>query len=108
MDIVTWTPFQSEETKQIYAHMTDDEKKRGMIRGCCFGLWVGLFLTPLANEYIIRNLNISTTTAIVFIILNIIFIPSWFKSQKRFLCSTKWAKSQGYNSDQIALYKFRK
>lgn len=42
--------------------------------------------------------------ALCLIILHIVCIPAWLKSQRRFLCATQWAKEQGVSSDRLRLF----
>ena len=103
----TWSPFQSETTKEICAHMTRDEKITGMIRSGLLGLWiVAVFAAPqciilLPVVFGIKRSALAISIAVILLIIFLISIPIIRRSNKNFLCSTKWAKSKGYTIDKI-------
>lgn len=102
-----WSPFQSETTKEICAHMTRDEKIAAMIRSGLLGLWVaavfaapqGIILLPVV--FGIKRSALAISIAVILLIIFLISIPIIRKSNKNFLYSTKWAKSKGYTMDKI-------
>jgi len=103
----TWSPFQSETTKQICAHMTRDEKRAAMIRSALLGLWVAAaFAAPqciilLPIVFGIKRSPLAISIAVILLIIFLISIPIIRKNSKNFLCSTEWAKSKGYTVDKI-------
>ena len=107
MSWYTWSPFQSETAKEICAHMTRDEKIAGMIRSGLLGLWVAAaFAAPqciilLPAVFGIKRSALAISIAVILLIISLISIPIIRKSNKNFLCSTKWAKSKGYTVDKI-------
>ena len=107
MSWYTWSPFQSETAKEICAHMTRDEKIAGMIRSGLLGLWVAAaFAAPqciilLPAVFGIKRSALAISIAVILLIIFLISIPIIRKSNKNFLCSTKWAKSKGYTVDKI-------
>ena len=103
----TWSPFQSPEVRDICAHMTDAERARLAERGGGYGLWVaGTFALPLAFAFTSRSLA-ATVIAAVLITVHVICIPVWNKRQKRFLCSTAWARDCGITPDRLRMFAFR-
>jgi len=102
-----WSPFQSETTKEICAHMTRDEKITCMIRSALLGLWVAAaFVAPQCIILLpvvigIKRSALAISIAVMLLIIFLISIPIIRKRNKNFLCSTKWAKSKGYTVDKI-------
>ena len=107
MSWYSWSPFQSERVKEICAHMTRDEKTARMIRSCLLGLWVAAALAApqciilLPAVFGIRRSALAISIAVILLIIFMISIPIIRKSNKNFLCSSKWAKSKGYTADKV-------
>jgi len=107
MNWYMWSPFQSEAVKEICAHMTRDEKIACMIRSGLLGLWTAaVFAAPqsiilLPLVFGIKRSALAISIAVILLIIFLISIPIIRKSNKNFLCSTKWAKSEGYTVDKI-------
>lgn len=103
----TWSPFQSPEVRDICAHMTDAERARLAERGSGYGLWVAVTLAmPLAFAFSYRSLG-AIVTAAVLVTVHLICTPIWQKQQKRFLCSTDWARERGITPDRLRMFAFR-
>jgi hypothetical protein len=103
----TWSPFQSPEVRDICAHMTDTERAKVAERGGGYGLWVAVtFALPLAFAFTHRSL-VAIVIAAVLVTVHIICIPIWQKKQKRFLCSTAWARERGITPDRLRMFAFR-
>jgi hypothetical protein len=104
----TWSPFQSPEVREIYAHMTDDEMVIAMRHAGAYGIWVALtFAVPLAQALTHPNPVVIVIAAIL-VTVHIVCIPVWRKMQKRFLSSTAWAREQGITPEQIRMFAFRR
>lgn len=115
-DANLWSPFQSEQVKNICMHMTIAERRAAIKRSALFGLFIafvpGVF-GPVLGIIIFNS-------ALLGLILSLILFPMvvcllWKKcrpyygnSQKAFLASTEWAKSQGINAEDIHLYNWQK
>jgi hypothetical protein len=103
----TWFPFQSEATREICAHMTQDEKMSFMIRSALLGLWIAAgFAGPqcvilLPALFGIKRSALAISIAFIFLIMFLISIPFIKKRNKIVLCSTEWAKAKGYTADKI-------
>jgi hypothetical protein len=103
----TWSPFQSSEVRQICAHMTDSEEAEVKRRSESYGVWVAVTLAiPLAFAVVARNV-IFTLIAAVLITIHVACIPIWQRMQKRFLCSTVWARERGITADRLRMFGFR-
>lgn len=105
MRCTTWSPFQSPEAKAIYSNLTIHEYQE---------------LQKLTNGFAIRNGLICGVCALAFqqpyIILKVISLTllilhyfnqtSLIDELKQLLCSTEWAKAQGYTPNKLKLYSF--
>ena len=113
----TWTPFQSEQVKEIYSHMTEEERKRASRQGLALGALVGLLMgcsgflgLPIGIWYFDSALKgviaMQPVILIVAAIAAFILRPRMNQSQREILASTQWAKEEGLTSDRIKLYRF--
>jgi hypothetical protein len=108
MDFRTWSPFQSQETKEICGHMTESEKVALMRLGFKYGIWIAITLViPMALAVSFPS-PLTIGFAIILLIVFLICLPIWLKIQKIHLCSTEWAKTKGYIPDQLKLFGCRK
>ena len=103
----TWSPFQSQEVREICEHMTGAERDEVARRGRHYGFWVAAtFAGPLALAITSRSLALMVI-AIVLVTIHIACIPAWQRKQKGFLCSTTWAQERGFTPDRLKLFAFR-
>lgn len=108
MDWRTWSPFQSETVRQICANMSPDEKKDVAMQGRIYGVWVALtFAIPIGLAVAVRGTVVIVIAAIA-VLIHIACIPLWWKSQRRFLCNTKWAREQRLEPAQLKLFGMRR
>jgi hypothetical protein len=113
-DANTWSPFQSDQVKEICAHMTKTERRSALKRGASWGILVGvvpgmagLILGVVVLESATVGVAIcSLAFPLVALVLYRKWSPSLVKSQQSFLASTEWAKGQGMRPDDIRLYKW--
>ena len=100
----TRSPFQSRETREICDHMTESEKKEVVKRGGLYGVWVAISLAiPISLAFTFPS-SLTIGIAVLLAIIHLIGIPIWQKKQREFLCSTEWAKAQGYSADQLKMF----
>lgn len=110
----TWSPFQSDQVKEICSHMSAKERRRAVGRGAVFGLILGGFLGVIGffGAAIGKWLFDSFLTGVIIIqplALILIGISFWKlkpridQSGKDFLASTQWSEEQGLTSDKIVL-----
>lgn len=103
----TWSPFQSPEVREICSHMTDAEKAEVARRGGFYGFWVAAtFAVPLSFAIIERSL-LFIVVAAVLVAIHIACVPIWQRMQRRFLCSTVWAREHGITTDRLRMFAFR-
>ncbi|MBK1815432.1 hypothetical protein JIN84_07395 [Luteolibacter yonseiensis] len=103
-----WSPFQSPEVREIWAHMTGSERNKASRLGGLYGLWVAVtFAGPLAFAIALGNFTFGTA-ALVLIIVHIACVPAWQKKIRRFLCSTGWARERDLAPERLRLFTFRK
>jgi hypothetical protein len=106
-DWKTWSPFQSPEVRDICAHMTDSERDEASRRGGLYGLWVfATFAGPLSFAVVYRHPTLIAVAAVL-IVIHIVCIPIWQRMQRHFLCSTLWAREQGYTPERLRMFSFR-
>jgi len=105
MDWRTWAPFQSKAVKDIFAHMTAQEKaavesfskRSGLLAAICVAIPVSfgvMLVKSLKSIY-------ATIALIIWIIIGVVILFHRRRKSKELLCSTEWAKSQGYTPDRI-------
>jgi hypothetical protein len=108
MDWQTWSPFQSEDVRQVVAHLSPEEKETLLQRSRNYGRWVALtFAMPIALAVVLRDTVVIVIAAIL-VSMHLACIPLWLKSTRRLLCNTKWAREQGLDSAQLKLFGFRR
>lgn len=106
-DPKTWSPFQSPQTREILAHMTESEKSRAAWRGAFYGVWcAGTVALPLSYVFLGQEPWV-TYGAAELVVIHLVCIPIWTKMQRRFLCSTAWARAQGIRPERLVLFSFR-
>ena len=106
-DWKTWSLFQSQDVRDICAHMTAAEKAEASRRGGFYGLWVAVtFAFPLSLA-IVEMSQLLVVIAAVLVVVHISCIPIWHKMQRRFLCSTSWARERGITPDRLRMFAFR-
>lgn len=103
----TWSSFQSPEVREIYAHMTDAERAEDPQRGADYLLWLGVTLvSPLAFALTYRT-PAAIVNAAILVTIHVVCLPIWQKRQKRFLCSTAWARKQGFTPERVKMFAFK-
>jgi serine/threonine protein kinase len=100
------SPLASPEVREIAAHLTKVERSEAALYGLLWGVWV--LVPSFGNFYLIRSNPApgSWIVASVIVALFIATVPPMIRMQRRFLCSTAWAKERGFNAEQIKLFSF--
>jgi len=115
-DTNTWSPFQSDQVREICAHMTKSERRVAVKRGALWGLLMGIVpgMTALILGVVVFRSAI-VVIVVCFLILPLIALvlcKKWYphvvRSQQNFLASTEWARSQGFKAEDIQVYKWNK
>ena len=106
----TWSPFQSETVKEICRHLTPAERWAAAFRAGSYGVWVGFtFSLPvvvLVGSFMaspFRSMPLYLGAAAL-IALHLACLPRWLGMQRRFLCSTHWAREQGIMPESLRLF----
>ena len=119
MYLITWYPFQSRTVKEIYQHMTEDEKRKVGVRSPSHRLWelftsivwLGVTLLMLRDAFM-PGARLPWALLVGFLIfyaaLSVSMMRAWLRVDKKFLASTEWAKAQGYTVDKIHWFSFRR
>ena len=112
----TWSPFQSDQVKEICSHMTKRERRTAMKRSALWGLLIGII--PGAIGLILGPLILNSTLmgvmlcALIFPLIAFVLWKVWFprcnRSQQAFCASTEWARSQGMEAKDIQVFSFPK
>jgi hypothetical protein len=114
-DTNTWSPLQSDQVKEICAHMTKAERRAAVKRGALWGVLIGV--VPAGVALVLGILVFRSAVAVVIVCLltlpaiAVLLHRKWFpraaRSQQNFLASTQWAKSRGIKAEDIRLYKWQ-
>ncbi len=105
-DWKTWAPFQSPDVRKICAHMTEAEKQKGIRKGALHALWVTTTLAiPVSLAVVAPNPTLVIIAAVL-IVIHIACLPLWFRRQRRYFCSTSWAREQGFTPERLRLFSF--
>jgi len=100
------SPLSSPEVRDITAHFTKAERSEFSFYGLLWGVWVTM--ATLGN-FLPIEFYPSPGNWILPLLITLIFIaslPPMIRMQKRFLCSTAWAKKQNHTADKINLFSF--
>ncbi|MBP7051343.1 MAG: hypothetical protein KBE65_10045 [Phycisphaerae bacterium] len=111
-DSNTWSPFQSDQVKEICSHMTRAERRAAIRRGAVWGLLIGAvpgMVGLILGVVVFRSpLVVVTVCFLAFFLIALVlhgkWMPSVVKSQQNLLASTEWARSQGIKAGDIRLY----
>ena len=83
------------------------EIAKASARGGAYGLWSAVtFAFPLTYAFTSRSLG-TIVIATVLVTVHLVCIPIWQKKQKRFLCSTAWARDCGITPDRLRMFALR-
>jgi hypothetical protein len=108
MDIATWSPFQSDQVREICEHMTPAEKRRAAHHGAVYGVWVSV---TVAMPVSIIALRAESGSAWLIggglVLLHLAVLPLWQRRVREFLCSTSWAVQQRIRSRDLKLFGWR-
>jgi len=110
LDWKTWSPSQSDEVRQILAHVTPAEQwqltKSSMLFGLCSGLTLSLPVTMLMyGLFAGARSHLLIAGAIVLLAAHVIYMPIWVHRQKRLLCDTQWAQDHNFTPDNLPFRK---
>ena len=99
----TWSPFQSQRTRDICEHMTPDEERQVWTRGTRYGMWCCISLAmPVAMIMSFPSV-IAFCIAGLLVVAHLVVIPTWRRKTKDLLCNTQWARSQGVSPDRMGV-----
>ncbi|MDD5138642.1 MAG: serine/threonine-protein kinase [Verrucomicrobiales bacterium] len=100
------SPLASPGVREIAAHMTKGERSEFILYGIMMGFW--MMLMTVGNYLLIKSSS-APGNWIVGSLIAVLFLaslPPMLRMQRRFLCSTVWAKERGYAADRIRLFSF--
>lgn len=116
----TWSPFQSPEVRDIYEHMTAEEKRRvhdqsvrdgarvGVLIAWGFGvpLLITLYALLFSIRYRFVLLGLFALYAVAFGVFWSRFIRAHNQRTRQILCETEHAKMKGYRPDTLRRWSF--
>jgi len=105
-----WSPSQSDEVKQILAHMTPAESRRMTVSSMWFGLVFGLtFSVPVAMMmYGLSSGSPAswlTISGAILMAAHYLYVPHWVRRQKRLFCGTEWARENGITPETLPFHR---
>ena len=114
-DSNTWSPFQSDQVKEICTNMTKTERRAAIKRGALWGVLIGVvpgMVALILGIVVFRSAIVVVTVCfLVFPLIVLVLWKKWLpriiRSQQCFLASTEWARSQGIQAEDIQLYKWQ-
>ena len=115
-DTNTWSPFQSDQVKQICQNMTKLERHVAVKRSALFGALLGIVpgVTGLIlgvlflKSAIVAVIGCLLVFPLIALFLRKKWLPHVIKSQQQFLASTEWGKYQGIKAEEIKVYSWQK
>ena len=110
----TWAPFQSNQVKEICAHMTAAERSRTIGRAACFGATLGVLLGAIGFTGMLMGKWLFGSVLMAVVVIEPVILilmglalwklkPRMDRSQKMFLASMQWSKDEGLRPDNIVL-----
>ena len=98
---LSWLPGNSPRAQEIFAHMTGRERSRFLRDAAVWGLWGGAtFAFPLSWALAVRSTG-WIITACVLGSVSLASVVPFISRQKRFLCSTTWARRHGITPQDL-------
>ncbi len=103
-DWLTWSPLQSSEVGAICSHLTKTERNNLSVLTLLYSVWVvatafGLpaFVrsTPAPGNWIVGA---------IWAMLFLVSLPMIGRMMRHFLCSTTWARQQGFTPEKLRLF----
>jgi hypothetical protein len=109
----TWSPFQSQEVREICAHLTPAEHARIIAdarqRGADIGRWIAVPF-GVACGFIVFAWQLGVALLAVFAIYFAVSGWSRLRAMRRrsmeLLCETEWACGRGYTPERLRLMRF--
>jgi serine/threonine protein kinase len=100
-------PFQSPEVREIYRHLTPEERRADLrVQAVPLAGSLGLFLgLVIALELIPRDWRLLQFTLLpVFLVAQVALLVVSIERAKEFLCSTQWARARGIKAHQLRTF----
>ena len=108
MSWITWSPFQSDDVKAICAHMTPQEEQAGIAHGAVAGVFIVISVVAPIGMFLLSGKGIygAALAIVAFATVWLFGARRLIRQQKEHLCSTEWAKQQGYDPDSLRTKTF--
>ncbi len=100
------SPFTSRDVREIYAHMTDAERREAGKTGKWFGIWnAATFFLPMACVWFFPiPVPLNWIIASAVLLVGLAFYPIWWRKMAKDLCDTAWAKECGFNPATLRMF----
>ncbi len=110
--------LRSKSAKGIVDHLTPEENEKPMASARIYGAWgaitggipIGL-LTGLFNDLVLMMgfpNDLTMVIAAILVTAHVVCIPLCFRWQKKFLCSSQWARQHGFRPELLRVFEFRR
>ena len=97
----TLYPSQSQQVREICAHMTEAERREWTLRGALFGVWnAATFFVPWGIGFFAPK-PLNWIVAPILLLVGLAFYPLWRRIEREFLASTRWARQQGIEPESL-------
>jgi tRNA A-37 threonylcarbamoyl transferase component Bud32 len=98
----------SPEVREIYEHMTADEKRRNGKFGAAFGIWnAATFFLPMACVWFFPiPVPLNWIISSVVLLVGLAFYPLWWRKMAVLLCDTAWSKERNRNPATVRIFPF--
>lgn len=104
LDWTTYSPFNSPEVKEICSHLTSSEKAQFLFVGLLFGIWNAGAIFYIFHLVMSGRGSGSWIVACILGVLLVASFPILHRIQRRLLCSTLWAREQGFVHERLPLF----
>ena len=110
--------LRSKSVKEIVDHLRPEEHDKLRASAGIYGAWgaitggipIGL-LTGFFNDLILimgfPN-DLTRVIAAILVTVHVICVPFCFRWQKKFLCSSQWARQQGFHPEHLRYFELRR
>jgi len=107
--------LRSKSAKEIVDHLRPEEHEKLSAFAGIYGVWSaitgGLPIVFLLSDFTLvmgfPN-DLTRVLAAILVTVHAICIPFCFRWQKKFLCSTEWARQQGFRPEHLKFFEFRR
>lgn len=104
---MAWS-IRSKDVKEIVDHLTRAENDKLLAAARRYGVWCATTGAIPIGLSVAFPSPFNILLAVVLLTIHLIRIPFYLRWQKKFLCSTDWAKEHGYDPEKLKLVDIRR